>query len=261
MKLIIGIPALGQEETLKKNIDLLIENASEKPQIVVFDNGSNPKISRSRKYDIIRSSTNLGVPEAMSRIMEKYDADWYMMIHSDVSIYEKDWDVKLKQTITELELAGKVPGVIGGFGSLQLGSNNIYQKPYEKTDMMRAYNIAGQKNRLGAEHGYKKFDELYKECITLDGYWLTVRKGLNFWDNAPHHMYDHDICMESIDQGMTNYTINVDHLHEGGVTVCNEDWASDLKMGEDEIHDLAHTEFYEKWKGKLPQSHQDIFFY
>lgn len=262
MKLVVGIPALGQYETLKKNIKLLLENAKEKPEIIVFDNGSDTPIKRNNLwYTLKRSKKNLGVPQAMNQIMDMVEADYYMMIHSDVEIYEQDWDVKIVQMIEELQQAGQTPGVLGGFGSLQLGSNDIYQTQYAKGQLGRAYNIQGTKNRLGSEHGGKRFMQAYQPCITLDGYMLITHKDLRFWNNTPHHMYDHDICMESIDHGMTNWTINIDHMHEGGVSVTRENWTRDFKHDGDEIHDLSHTEFYKKWEGKLPQKHKNIFYY
>lgn len=81
------------------------------------------------------------------------------------------------------------------------------------------------------------------------------------WDNAPHHMYDHDVCMESIDKGYTNWTLNIDHDHQGGVSVCRENWTRDFQYTGDEIHDLASIEFYNKWKHKLPMKHESIISY
>lgn len=102
MKLVVGIPALGQNETLQKNIDLLIANADNKPTIIVWDNGSEVAIPQDdTKYTLIRSEKNLGVPKAMNNIMEAVEADYYMMIHSDVEIYEKGWDTILIETIEE----------------------------------------------------------------------------------------------------------------------------------------------------------------
>lgn len=261
MKIIIGIPALGQYPTLKDTINLIKENAGEKVEIVVFDNGSTPKIPQNNfNYKLIKSPTNIGVPKAMNAIMDKYEADFYFFIHSDVQIFEKNFIQTTREAIEQAENQGRV-GVVGGFGSLQLGANDIYRTPYEKSQLARAYNIQGSKNNLGTEHGGKVFTELFKRCITLDGYMLIVRKGLRFWENAPHHMYDHDICMESIKQGYQNLTINLDHNHIGGVSVCREDWATPFKKTPDEIHDLAHTEFYEKWRGFLPALFKNEIFY
>lgn len=252
MKIIVGIPVLGQNETLQKNIKSWKENASKPIDFVLFDNGSTPAIPEG-DYTLIRSEKNIGVPQAMNAIMDSVEADYYVLIHSDVECFEKDWDVRLVEAIYEIRNQGSTPGVIGGFGSLQLGANDIYITPYNKGQLGRAYNIQGTKNRLDQVHGGTQFQELVKQCITLDGYMLITHKSLRYWDNAPHHMYDHDICMESIDKGMTNWTWNIDHLHEGGVSVCREDWTRDFKYDGDEIHDLAHTEFYKKWEGKLPQ--------
>lgn len=253
MKIIVGIPALGQNETLQKNVDRLIQNAKEKVTIVVFDNGSPDPIPLSNKYYSIRSEVNIGVPKAMNQIMDVFKkADYYMMVHSDFEMYEKDWDVKLKKIIQDLENYGEVPGVLGGFGSRQLGSNDINDTPYNKFQLGRAHNWAGNKIRLSREHGFNETDRDFMKCITLDGYWLTVKKGLRFWENVPHHFYDHDICMESIDKGYSNWTVNLEHNHEGGVTVCREDWTKDLDNTGDEIHDIASLEFYNKWKHKLP---------
>lgn len=256
MKIVVGIPALGQNETLQKNIDLLIKNATKKPTILVWDNGSDTPIpEQPKKYRLIRSDKNLGVPKAMNNIMDEIYADYYMMIHSDVEIYEEDWDEKLEEAIDQINSTVDPVGVIGGFGSLQLGAWDINKTPYNKNQLGRAYNLAGEKIRLPKEHGYNRFASLYYPCITLDGYWLTVKRGLRFWDNAPHHFYDHDICMESLDKGYSNWIINVDHDHEGGVSVCREDWTRDLNNTVDGIHDLASEEFYKKWKHQLPKTH------
>ena len=259
MKLVVGIPALGQNETLQKNIDLLIANADNKPTIVVWDNGSETAIPQDdSKYTLIRSEKNVGVPKAMNNIMEAIEADYYMMIHSDVEIYEKGWDTILIETIEEINSGDKKVGVIGGYGSMQMGADDINITPYNKWQVGRAYNMAGNKIRLPREHGFKEFPGIYFPCITLDGYWLTVKSDIRFWDNAPHHMYDHDVCMESIDKGYTNWTLNIDHDHQGGVSVCRENWTRDFQYTGDEIHDLASSEFYNKWKHKLPMKHESV---
>lgn len=251
MNLLIGIPALGQNDTLQKNIDLIRKNLSEKIDIVVWDNGSEIPIPKSDKYLLCRSEKNLGVPQAMNKIMKYHKADYYMFIHSDVEIYEKDFDKKIIKMIKEI--GEDRAGVLGGFGSLQLGALDINKTPYNKFQLGRAHNLQGNKNRLEEVHGGYKFENEYRECVTLDGYMLIVKKGLKFWNNAPHHMYDHDICMESLKNGYKNYTINIDHYHQGGVSVTRENWTRDLNNTEDEIHDLAHTEFYNKWKDYLPK--------
>lgn len=259
MKLIVGIPALGQNETLQKNIDLLIANADNKPHIVVWDNGSEVAIPQDNsKYTLIRSEKNLGVPKAMNNIMEAVKADYYMMIHSDVEVYEKGWDTILIETIEEINSGDKKVGVIGGYGSMQLGSDDINITPYNKFQVGRAHNFSGNKNRLPREHGFTEFTGVYYPCITLDGYWLTVKSDIRFWDNAPHHMYDHDVCMTSLEMGYTNWTLNVDHNHQGGVSVCREDWTRDFTHTGDEIHDLASIEFYNKWRHKLPMKHSNL---
>jgi GT2 family glycosyltransferase len=67
-----------------------------------------------------------------------------------------------------------------------------------------------------------------------------------------HHMYDNDICLESIRAGYKNIVIDMDVDHHGGMTDVGEDWAAPFGKTKDQVHKEAHPPFYQKWRGVLP---------
>jgi hypothetical protein len=111
---------------------------------------------------------------------------------------------------------------------------------------------------MDAVHGYRLPRAETEDVAVMDGFSLIVRTELlnkigGFDRQYPvHHMYDNDICLESLANGYRNIVISMDAQHLGGRTDVGENWAEPMGKTKQQVHQEAHPIFYEKWK---PENH------
>jgi glycosyltransferase involved in cell wall biosynthesis len=247
----ICFPVLNQEEMTQKAVDSFKRTqTTDNVNYIVVDNGSKRFVrdwllGLTEGDQVIRNSENVGLPKAMNQARALSKADYILFTHTDVEMFEVGWDEKIKNLLNGL---GSV-GVAGFFGAKGLGAQGIYHLPYQMQQLIRWGTMAGNRCRLDPNvHGHRQFDGEFERCAVLDGFALIVHNGLRFWDKSPHHNYDNDICLESIDQGLQNIVINMDCIHHGGRTDVNEDWAFPFGKSKAEIHAESHVPLYEKWR-------------
>ncbi len=247
----ICFPVLNQEESTQMALNSFKRTQDDQSnRYIIVDNGSKRFVREwllglSGDDFVIKNDNNVGLPKAMNQARKISTADYILFTHTDVEMFEQGWDAKIKKILTDL---GSV-GVAGFFGAKGLGTHDIYKTEYYMQQLIRTRTIAGTRCRLDPRvHGHYQFDGEIESCAVLDGFALIVRKDLLFWDKSPHHNYDNDICLESINKGFQNIVINMDVMHYGGRTDVNEDWASEFGKSKAEIHAQSHIPLYEKWK-------------
>ena len=254
MKLDICIPVLNQEESTQKTLDSLKRLQKFDNRYIIIDNGSTRFVrdwlkGLSGDDIVIRNPQNVGLPKALNQALQISNADYVFNTHSDIEMFEQDWDLK---TIQAIEEANKIQtvGVAGYFGAMGIGRWDIYKNPYEMYQLVRTNPVAGNRCKLDpAIHHHMQFNSNWQKCAVLDGFSLIVKNDgvLKFWSESVHHMYDNDICLASYNLGMQVITINMDVIHYGGRTDVGEDWASPFGKTKQEIHSEAHLPFYNKW--------------
>lgn len=247
----ICLPVLNQEESTQLALNSFKSTQDDQSnRYIIVDNGSRRfvrewLIGLTGSDFVIRNDSNVGLPKAMNQARKVSTADYILFTHTDVEMFEKGWDTKIKRI---LEGLGSV-GVAGFFGAKGLGTGDIYKTPYYMQQLVRTNPIAGDRCRMNPNvHGHYQFYNEIEACTVLDGFALIVKNGLKFWDKSPHHNYDNDICLESIDQGLQNIVINMDVIHYGGRTDVNEDWATGFGKSKADIHAESHIPLYEKWR-------------
>jgi GT2 family glycosyltransferase len=247
----ICFPVLNQQESTQRALESFKQNQDDQAnRYIIVDNGSKQfvrdwLIGLTGSDAVIRNDYNAGLPKAMNQARSISTADYILFTHTDVEMFEKGWDTKIKKI---LEGLGSV-GVAGFFGARGLGAQEIYHVPYQMNQLARWGTMAGNRCRLDPSiHRHRQFSEEFERCAVLDGFGLIVRKGLKFWNKSVHHNYDNDICLESLDAGWQNIVINMDIMHHGGRTDVNEDWATPFGKSKAEIHAESHIPLYEKWK-------------
>lgn len=270
MKLVVGVPVMNQQEVTQNFLKLLRENQDGECPVIFVDNGSKPKlrdwiIGLESQDFVIRNEENVGLLQAVNqiyKIAKDYQADYVFYTHNDVMIYEKGWNKKIERIINQaneeakiLGHVGKV-GVAGFYGAKGIGTNDIYRSPYSMQQMIRLENVSNC-NRMDANHGYRNIRSgEYEDVAVMDGFSLIVSvellNRLGGFDRSypPHHMYDNDICLESLDKGYRNIVIACDAQHLGGRTDVGENWNEPFGKSKAQIHSDAHPVFYEKWKPK-----------
>jgi len=258
MKIAVVVLVLNQRELTQKFLDTLRENEGNgKLPLIIVDNGSNPPVrdwlKGLREGDlVIRNEENKGVMPAMNQAWQvlKHSTDFIFYVHNDVMIYDKGWDDKLLRYLQDLPACG----VAGFYGAKGIGTNDIYRSPYVMQQLIRIENVSACYKMDPAIHGFRPPRGDFEEVAVMDGFSLIVRTGLlnelDGFDRSfpPHHNYDNDICLESLNAGYKNYVISMDAEHLGGRTDVGEDWNEPFGKSKAQIHQDAHPILYEKWK-------------
>lgn len=265
MKLSIVTAVCGQNLTTKSFIHSTLAQCSEPHELVVVSNGTTqedlPELlreldelrARGWKAQIHIHKEPLGTTKAFDSGARAANGEIIVMIHNDVTIFVKDWDKKV------IEFFDSTPnaGVCGFVGAKGLGAHNIYQTPYELTQLARHDVYASLDD--ARDHG-KEIGSEPVEVAVLDGLTLIVKKSVfeeigGFELQYVHHMYDNDLCLSANKHGYTNYVLPIMCHHRGGMTSCGTEygeWAKENYDGDIEIHKRSHEIFYEKWRGFLP---------
>jgi GT2 family glycosyltransferase len=260
MKIAMCVPVMNQAEVTQQWLDSFRNTEQSKDiPLILIDNGSQPQVRDwligLRDGDVVvRNDNNVGVLPALNqgwRIGKDLGADYIFYTHNDVLMFEQGWDTKLHRLLE----AHPDAGVAGFYGAKGIGTWDIYQKAYIMQQLVRVENVSNC-NRMDAAHGYRNIrgGAEVEEVAVMDGFSLIVKVELlnkidGFdWRRYPlHHMYDNDICLESLNAGYKNYVFAMDCQHLGGRTDVGENWATAFGKEKHEVHAEAHPPFYEKW--------------
>lgn len=179
-------PRISKE--LEKNI---AETIGCEYELVVIDNSKN-------KYSIF-SAYNEGVRRAQG--------DNLCFMHDDISFKTTDWGTKVEKMLEDESI-----GIVGVIGSY------IMTKDYGYWDMMAPYItgfVMGEKDGVVANDGdaYNDYTGGEGNVVILDGMWLCCSKRIFdkiCFDEQTYmgfHMYDMDICMQSLVAGYKNMIV------------------------------------------------------
>jgi|SRR5581483_8594832 len=257
MKITVAVLVLNQQQITQQFLDQIRKTEGEaKLPLLIVDNGSTPPVRDwligLRDNDlVVRNEENVGVMPGLNQAWRvlKDVSDYIFFPHNDLMIYEQGWDDKLVRVLSGLPECG----VAGFYGAKALGVPNIYQTPYQMQQLVRMGNVSGCHRMNAAIHGFMPPRGETEEVAVMDGFSLIVRtellNKLDGFDRSypPHHNYDNDISLESIDKGYKNYVIAMDADHLGGRTDVGEDWNKNFGKTKAEIHRDAHPVLYNKW--------------
>lgn len=266
MKIAVVMPMINQKEVSQQAFSSFKDNqTTDSIQYCVVDNGSTEFVrdwllGLSGNDLVIKNVENVGVVKAYNQawIVLRDLNDYIFYTHNDVLIFEKGWDEKLIRILehenNRIDIPGiKKVGVAGFYGAKGIGTPDIYRAPYRMQQMIRIENVSNC-NRMDKVHGYRSIRHGEVEDVAvMDGFSLIVNVDLlnqiNGFDRTypPHHMYDNDMCIESLDKGFRNIVIGMDAQHLGGRTDVNEAWEKPFGKTKQQIHEEAHPVFYKKW--------------
>lgn len=264
MKIAVVTLVLNQPEVTQRFLNTLRENESgANIPLLVVDNGSMPPVRDwllgLREGDnVIRNGENEGVVKGMNQAwgVLKNVTDYILFIHNDVLIHEKGWDIKLGRLLEGLPDCG----VAGFYGAKGIGTHDIYRTPYVMQQLIRVENVSNCNRMNPAIHGFRSIrkNEVTKgeteEVAVLDGFSLLVKtellNKLEGFDRSlgPHHSYDNQLCLDSMNLGYRNFVLSMDADHLGGRTDVLEDWNKNFGKSKADIHKDSHIPLYEKWK-------------
>ena len=271
MKFTIAVPVMNQPEVTQQWLDSFKNTQKEDNQYLIVDNGSNPAvrdwlIGLTTDDLVIRNGENFGVLKSLNQawqVLKDTDTDYIFYTHNDVMMYEQDWDEKLRRILQHENNRIDIPdvkqvGVAGFYGAKGIGTFDIFKSPYRMQQLIRLENVSNC-NRMDKVHGYRPIagGRETEDVAVMDGFSLIVNMRLlnmlNGFDRnfPPHHMYDNDICLESLDKGYRNIVIAMDAQHLGGRTDVGEDWSKVFNKTKQQVHEEAHPIFYKKWSPEM----------
>lgn len=186
------------------------------------------------------------------------DFDLVAFIHSDVEIYDPDWQEKVEEWFRYNHRTG----LVGFGGAWGLGSLDIYKTPYKLVQLAR-YGYASNQRDWKA-HGEHLIEPM--QCAMLDGFALIFRKSvyvedIGGWHAAwrlglQFHCYDNWACCMMARLGWEVWALPIDCLHRGGgvsVTTEYHNWLlSQGISGDSEVHEKAHRIIYDEFRDVLP---------
>jgi len=261
MRLAVAISILATQKIVKnqtlKTIKLLKENQSKNLTYILYDNGSDPAVVKWLKKEetdiLIHSDKNNGLPIAYNTMLEKaksLNIDYLFCTHSDIEMFEKDWDLKIIKSIEEANKIQEV-GIAGFYGAFGVGTYDIYKTHYYKGQLARINPVAGTKCLLKPEvHHHAQFSQDWIKVACLDGFSQIIKVDTKIRLDETlgyHHFYDTELGLQAYELGYQVICINAEINHIGGITDVNENWNADFKQSKSEVHDFAHIKGYEKW--------------
>lgn len=262
MRLTLTVPLLNQLDDSKGPLGCLRYNTSPDSEFLFIDNGSHEPIEkflisylRPKRMNYLRNEENIGLVKTMQQAYENCETDILAITHSDVYVFEKDWD---KRIISYFE---KMPnlGAIGFFGAQ--GCGPVGERIQ---DVPSAGVMAGISNMMEAEIHGMRMNEDWKPVSIFDGFMMIfrmemLRKGNGFDQRYQyHHIYDRDASLESLRRGYNNIVVNIPCHHWSGMTANRADYQTWIqkKYGRVDADKFIHDEnsklFAEKFKDVLP---------
>lgn len=244
--LAVYIPALGQQETLNETLRLLATNAhAHWLEMYVIDNASKEPL-KSKFAKIIRNEENRGMVGSLRQAVEHSTAEVIVYLHSDMYIYEENWD---REVLAAFEADPKL-AALGVVGAKQADANG------GRSQVVCAF-------RDAEKHGSRP-KQMVTPVALLDGCFMAFRrdhiKDLD-WDgfesNGYLFSYDKDLTLSLTMASLHVAVINLESEHLGGQTSCREEFNDTLKSKGSDLDAMyreSERRYIEKWKQALPVS-------
>ena len=214
--------------------------------------------------------------EGVDQMLEDTDIDVIACLHDDFKILEADWDRKVLRHFERHPACG----LLGFGGAIGLGSERLYQIPYDPMQLAR---IGFRSNLIDAEaHGARSL--LAERVACLDGFSQVGRR--EFWDGwkraTPehtvkfqllqvtqrpwkvladlgfvHHFYDGALGCLAARYGWETWYLPIRGKHYGGQTAVGDagysEWAkTQIDGGDHGFWEAAHRAGYENFRDVLP---------
>lgn len=260
--LTIMVPFINNLQLAMPMLGCLKYNTSPDVEFMIIDNGSTEPIEkyvtnyiRPAKMYFQRFEENQGLNLTNQWAYEHCESDLLMLLHNDVFIYEKDWDVRMRKYFDEIDKLG-VAGFFGAQGCLPNGGR--------LQDVEFRGQQSGMSNMLEAEIHGMRLKQPWRSASIFDSFAMMLsmdmlRANNGFDQRYPfHHFYDRDISLESLRHGFNNIVVNVPCHHIGGLTNANplfQEWLQTKignKMEDGRIHNQNMQYFIDKWNSVLP---------
>lgn len=221
--------------------------------VSVLCGGDGPVFPPGPPVNVINNRSNEFTPCQMYQTMyETFDCEVLIYTHDDIEIYDPDWHSRVMSLFDNPACA-----VVGLGGATQLGSHDLYKKPYKLQDMARGGYASNQCD--WQVHGEHETGD--KQVAVVDAFFMAVRTDLlrkaGGWpaDHLSHHCLDLWVCCEAARQGRQVFMSGVDCSHWGGGTSVKNlyrdaKWLQGGSLEED--HRQPHAWLHREYADVLP---------
>jgi GT2 family glycosyltransferase len=197
------------------------------------------KRPESLEIIVIDNKKNLGLCAVYNQGAAMANAEIIVLMHEDVWMLEKEWDIVLLKKFEELPEIQ----ILGVAGSAYLADSPYAFWPAANIPWTFGKVIHLTKNEFFlALYNDRDGDQ---EVVVVDGLWFAAKK--TFFEKCrfdeqtfpAFHFYDIDICMQALAFGKNYVTTDIRVLHKSEGTF-KEEWKE------------WNNIFIQKWKDKLP---------
>lgn len=220
--MIVGLACHDHNDATQDTMEHLRDSASSQLHVVIIDNNSIEPYRESDYTDypfrvsILRNTSNLGHYYTLWQLYNQYSQTESLigLMHNDLWIYEKDWDVRMMECF----LADPLLSAVGLCGSNEVddrGGRGGGTKCFFRGAIGDEGQAAGE--RITGLAPAAIFDSLFMmfrtKCIPL------LMNANDKWENLPlGHFYDRIWPLRLIEQGLHVGVLGVECDHWGGVT-------------------------------------------
>lgn len=205
----IVIPFVDQFHLLTKTLDQIIKTVYELPDLILVDNGSDTTFETLYPHTYIRNDKNVGVFGALQQGIKAATTDIVITMHSDVLLWENDWDLRIENEFANDPLLA----LVGLFGGRSVSYDGGRGHPES--------NMVGKEwGSSGGLHGHLLTDK--HPAVVFDSLFLGFRKSifnqLPLPNMPPHHWFDRIITLVTVLEGYHALTLGIPFDHYGGGT-------------------------------------------
>ncbi len=196
-----------------------------------------------------------GLPlvEAYQAIYEQTTQPFIAYVHDDVSIYEKNWDLRVLDEFDDPEI-----GAVGFFGGSGHCVPELYNVPFSPGNMGR-YDPMSNMRRDAERHGRRETGS--QDIAVMDGFGLVVRRevldragGWPVGTPVRYFGYDYWVSMVTRAFGYRVRFVGIDCDHWSGKSLPYQKVIAEKRGLSDpaanEGHWEAHQYLYDQWRDK-----------
>jgi GT2 family glycosyltransferase len=227
MKLAIIIPVLNQFEVAKACLETIYcrSDLNLNSEFILVDNGSDTllsdQIKQTGRVKVIRNEENVGTYPIFWQALQLTDADVIVFLHSDVAIWEMDWDGKVLHAFKN----NKDLGLLGFIGSDEI--DYLGGRGYGTMSNMKGKHLDGYgpgwQGSPAEYHGKRLEDLKVYDSAVVDGCVMAFRREVletiqQREDFPIHHFYDRLLSVETLEHGFKVGTLGIAFDHFNGQT-------------------------------------------
>ena len=232
----VVIPICNNHELTDECINNLVEYAASRLDIIVVDNGSITPY-KNKDCRTIYNNKNIGFWPAMLQGLEAAYNNIVLLMHNDVLVWEKNFDLRLESHFSKDHLLA----ICGFFGGRGVGIDGGRGNPEG--------NMLGRKYGTDiTKHGFLLEDS--HPALVFDSLAMCVSKRhlelIDYRNIPPYHWTDRVLTLSLVFEGMHARTVGIAFDHGSGATSTRIGPSNNFMQEWCEEHNLPMVENWDR---------------